>query len=85
MRRQALIAPLTVNALAGRPTTTAMRRLVDEALDAVRDLLTDHRDKLDALAEALLSTRRSTPRMPTPPPESRDAKPNASPSAGRVR
>ena len=31
-----------------------VRRLVDEALDEVRDLLIEHRDALDALAEALL-------------------------------
>jgi cell division protease FtsH len=31
-----------------------VRRLVDEALDEVRDLLTDNRDRLDALADALL-------------------------------
>jgi cell division protease FtsH len=31
-----------------------VRRLVDDALDGVRDLLTGNRDKLDALAEALL-------------------------------
>jgi len=31
-----------------------VRRIVDEALDDVRDLLRDHREKLDGLAEALL-------------------------------
>ena len=31
-----------------------VKSVVDEALEAVRDLLTEHRDKLDALAEALL-------------------------------
>ena len=31
-----------------------MRRIVDDELDQVRQLLTDNRERLDALAEALL-------------------------------
>ena len=48
-----------------------MRRIVDECYEEACRLLREHRPKLDALAEALLPTRRWTRRPPTPPPGSR--------------